>query len=420
MKIRKIYESMSDPDDMFEIFKDIVDDVLLIEFDKELSYDFKKGQIEVTYDGEIYLDPGDDDIHEICQEDNWGFQFSMPDRREDKRRIQERIVNLFESQSGTKIGFYELPSSDYNHHRPEIKVLFSKPEWITWSVNLRDFEEVAPGEIEYQLPSRFQSINVISDFYYMKMSNRSFSLIFEPQDSMGLKVDFKRSNLLDELEIRDGEMEYDLSYYPCCYYGGTWMQLTEKMDKVEVLDNEKNYLNAYVKSLKAGTPSKWRNYVNIDDVKKHQLIKAANELNSAVKVFKVDLYEDQDENVNKFVKFLSEMVLSKIQNDDSKLIEQVEEQISKLEREDNIVIDNEVVNSYVKDDNSFVVWLCETEFKDEHYIFKFTLNLNKGQIMIHGNSDDNKDGKTILTCPISELSDSLFLALIDNKLQSTK
>ena len=34
MKVRKIYESMTDPDDMFEIFKDIVDDVLLTEFDK--------------------------------------------------------------------------------------------------------------------------------------------------------------------------------------------------------------------------------------------------------------------------------------------------------------------------------------------------------------------------------------------------
>jgi len=420
MKIRKIYESMTDPNDMFEIFKDIVDDVLLIEFDKELDYEFKKGQIEVTYD-EIYLNSGDeDDIHEYCSDDNWGFQFTMPDRREDKKRIQQRIADLFERQSGQKIGFYELSSSDYNHNRPEIKVLFSKPEWITWSVNLRDFEEVAPSEIEYQLPSRFQSINVISDFYYMKMNNRSFSLIFEPQDSMGLKVDFKRSTLLDELEIKDGEMEYDLSYYPCCYYGGTWMQLTERMDKVEIGKNHfNNKKNIFPPFLSQGFAIN-RNYVNIDDVKKHQLIKAANELNSAVKVFKVNLYEDQDENVDKFVKFLSEMVLSKIQNDDSKLIEQVEEQISKLEREDNIVIDNEIVNSYVKDDNSFVVWLCETEFKGGHYIFKFTLNLNKGQIMIHGNSDDNRDGKNILTCPVSELSDALFLVLIDDKLQSIK
>ena len=417
MKILKIFESMTDPDDMFEIFKDIVDDVLVTEFDKELDYEFKKGQIEITHSGEIDLNPGDD-YQEICHEDNWGFQFTMIDKREDKRRIQERIANLFERQTGTKLGFYELSSSDYNHFRPEIKVLFSKPEWITWSVNLRDFEEVASGEIEYNLPNRFQSINVICDFYYMKMSNRSFSLIFEPQPSMGLKVDFQRSTLLDELEIKDGEMEYDLFYYPCCYYGGTWMQLTEKMDKVEVLDNETNYLNAYVKSLKAGTPSKWRNYVNIDDIKKHQLITSANELNSTAKIFKLDLYEDQDGNIEKLIKFLSEMVLPKIQNNDSQLIEQVEDQISKLEREDNIVIDNEIVNSYVKDDNSFVVWLCETDFKGGHYVFKFTLNVNKGQIMIHDNTDDNKDGKTILTCPVSELSDALFLVLIDDKLQS--
>ena len=107
MKIRKIFESMTDPDDMFEIFKDIVDDVLLTEFDKELDYGFKKGQIEVKYDGEIYLDPGDD-VQEICFDDNWGFQFTMPDRREDKKRIQQRIADLFERQTGQKIKFYEF------------------------------------------------------------------------------------------------------------------------------------------------------------------------------------------------------------------------------------------------------------------------------------------------------------------------
>jgi len=413
MKIRKIYESMTDPNDMFEIFKDIVDDVLLIEFDKELDYDFKKGQIEITHSGEMYLNPGDD-IHEYCSDDNWGFQFTMPDRREDKKRIQQRIADFFERQSGQKIKFYELSSSDYNHHRPEIKVLFSKPEWINWSVNLRDFEEAAPGEIEYQLPVRFQDMNVISDFYYMKMSNKSFSLIFEPQDSMGLKVKFQRSTLLNELEIKDGEMEYDLFYYPCCYYGGTWMQLTEKMDKVESGDNfrkDKKY---------KGLPALNKIYVKIDEIKKNQLIKAASELNSTTKIFKLNLYEDQDENTDKLIKFLSEMVLPKIQNDDSQLIGQVEDQITKLEKEDNLIIDNEVVSRYVKDDNSFIVWLCETDFKGGHYIFKFTLNLNKGQIMIHDNSDDNRDGKNILTCPVSELSDALFLVLIDDKLQSIK
>ena len=412
MKIRKIFESITDPDDMFEIFKDIVDDVLLTEFDKELDYEFKKGQIEVTNDDEIYLNPGDeDDIHEYCHEGNWGFQFTMPDRREDKKRIQQRIADLFERQTGQKIKFYELGKTFTS---PFVSVLFSKPEWIEWSINLKDFEQASPGEIEYQLPVKFQDINVISDFYYMKMSNRSFSLIFEPQDSMGLKVEFKRSTLLNELEIKDGEMEYDLFYYPCCYYGGTWMQLTERMDKVEAGDS-------FFKGKKyKGLPALNKSYVKIDEIKKNQLIKAAGELNSTNKIFKVDLNEDQDENADKLIKFLSEIIFPKIQNDDSQLIEQVEDQISKLEREDNLVLDNEVVNQYVKDDNSFIVWLCETDFKGGHYIFKFTLNLNKGQVMIHDNSDDNKDGKTILTCPVSELSDALFLVLIDDKLQSTK
>jgi hypothetical protein len=411
MKIRKIFESMTDPDDMFEIFKDIVDDVLLTEFDKELDYGFKKGQIEVKYDGEIYLDPGDD-VQEICFDDNWGFQFTMPDRREDKKRIQQRIADLFERQTGQKIKFYELGKTFTS---PFVSVLFSKPEWIEWSINLKDFEEASPGEIEYQLPVKFQDINVISDFYYMKMSNRSFSLIFEPQDSMGLKVEFKRSTLLNELEIKDGEMEYDVFYYPCCYYGGTWMQLTEKMDKVENKYKEKLSV-----SPRLGFPTMNRNYVKIDEIKKNQLIKAAGELNSTNKIFKVDLNEDQDENADKLIKFLSEIIFPKIQNDDSQLIEQVEDQISKLEREDNLVLDNEVVNQYVKDGNSFIVWLCETDYKGEHFIFKFTLNVNKGQVIIHSNKDGNYDGGELFKCSVDELSDCIFLCLVDDKFQSQK
>ena len=400
MKIRKIFESMTDPDDMFEIFKDIVDDVLLTEFDKELDYEFKKGQIEVKYDGEIYLNPGDD-VQEICQEDNWGFQFTMPDRREDKKRIQQRIVSLFERQTGTKLGFYELAKYDFYSN---IKVLFSKPEWIEWSINLKDFEEYSP-DVDVLLPEKFQDIKVISDFYYHKMNSRSFNFIFEPQTSMGLKVEFQRSTLLDELEIKDGEMEYDVFYYPCCYYGGTWMQLTAGMDKIETKSD-----------IHFSTPN--RNFVKIDEIKKNQLIKAAGELNSTNKIFKVNLNEDQDENMDKFIQFLSEMVLPKIQNNISELIDGVENQLEKIEKEDNIIIDNEITNRYTKDDINYIVWLCETDFKGSHYIFKFTLNVNQSQVTIHDNSDDNKDGKTILNCPVSELSDALFLVLIDGKLQS--
>ena len=407
MKIRKIFESMTDPDDMFEIFKDIVDDVLLTEFDKELDYEFKKGQIEVKYDGEIYLNPGDD-VQEICFDDNWGFQFTMPDRREDKKRIQQRIVSLFERQTGTKLGFCELgiSGSDYIGYRnPIVKVLFSKPEWIEWSRNLRDFEEYS-NEVDVLLPEKFQDIKVISDFYYHKMSNRSFNFIFVPQVSMGLKVEFQRSTLLDELEIKDGEMEYDVFYYPCCYYGGTWMQLTAGMDKIEIKSDHFDFSTLN------------RNFVKIDEIKKNQLIKAASELNSTAKIFKVDLDEDQDENMDKFIQFLSEMVLPKIQNNISELISNIEDQIEKIEKEDNIIVNSEIISRYTKDDINYIVWLCETDYKGEHFIFKFTLNVNKAQIIIHSNKDENYDGPELFKCPVGELSDCIFLCLVDNKLVS--
>ena len=146
MKIRKIFESMTDPDDMFEIFKDIVDDVLLVEFERELDYEFLKGQIHIGYEPSIELDPGGD-IQEFCYDYNWGFKFCMPDKREDKKRIQERIGQLFERQTGVKVGFYELGYIGYSHVGPKISVLCSKKEWITYSVNLRDFEEITRDEI---------------------------------------------------------------------------------------------------------------------------------------------------------------------------------------------------------------------------------------------------------------------------------
>ena len=393
MKIRKIFESMTDPDDMFEIFKDIVDDVLFTEFEKEIDYEFKKGQIEINHDGEIYVEPCDD-YQEFCLEDNWAFQFRMPDKREDKLRIQQRIANLFERQTGQKIKSYELGKDSYSSY---VTVMFSKPEWIRWIVNLKDFEEYS-NQLDCFLPEKYKDIEIATNFYYMKMTNRSFSFIFIVSSGMGLKMDLKRNTLLNELEIKDGQMEYDLFYYPCCFYGGTWMQLTEKINFVEIYSLKRN--------------------VNIDEIKKNQLIKAAQELNSTAKIFKVDLDEDQDENMDEFVKFLSNSVFPKIQSNVSELIEEIENQIFKLEKEDNIIIDFEETSRYVKEDMRFISYLCETDYKGSHYIFKFTLDVSKSQIIIYENLDKNHDGEELYKCPVGELADCIYLCLIDDKFQS--
>lgn len=374
MKIRKVFESMTDPDDMFEIFKDIVDDVLLTEFDKELDYEFKKGQIEIMYDGEIYLNPGDDDIYEICQEDNWGFQFTMPDRREDKKRILQRIVDIFEKQTNTKLGFCELGVSgkDYIGYRnPIVKILFSKPEWINWSVNLKDFEEFALDEIDSFISIKYNDIKISKELY-------DLSLILEVSTGMALIMTLKRKTeypldpptLLNKIEIKDGEMSYDVSYRPSYEF------------------------------------------------KKNKLIRASEELNSNHNSFKINLNEDQFENAEQLANFLEEVVFPKIQSTTSELINQIEEQIKKLEKEDNIIIDSQIITKYKKNEAEFIVWLCETEYKKQQFIFKITLDVSKSEVIIHSNSDKNNDGSALLTCPVNELSESIFLCLVDNKLQS--
>ena len=413
MKIRKIFESMTDPDDMFEIFKDIVDDVLFLEFDRELDYEFLKGQILI--DGtSIELEPGDD-VQEFCYDYNWGFKFCMPDKREDKKRIKERIGQLFERQTGVKVGFYELGEVGYSHVGSEISVLCSKKEWITHSINLRDFEEITR---DVELPERYSSFNIIDNFYYHKMSNKSLSLIVEVGPSMGMKIDFERPQLLNELNIKeDGDFAYNISFYPCCYYGGTWMSLSEKMDKVEVLNDETTYLNKYLNGLKSGELSKWRNYVDIDESLKMKLINASKELKS-ISNFTINLFDDSDDNLEVFTEFLCNQVFPKFETKETEQISQVEDQIIKLKNEDNIDIDYNIINRYNKDNVDYIVWLCETEYKKQQFIFKFTLNKKNSRIKIHSNSDKNNDGLDILECTINELSECIFLCLVDGKFQS--
>ena len=108
----------------------------------------------------------------------------------------------------------------------------------------------------------------------------------------------------------------------------------------------------------------------------------------------------------------------KIQSTTSELINQIEEQIKKLEKEDNIIIDSQIITKYKKNEAEFIVWLCETEYKKQQFIFKITLDVSKSEVIIHSNSDKNNDGSALLTCPVNELSESIFLCLVDNKLQS--
>jgi hypothetical protein len=176
--------------------------------------------------------------------------------------------------------------------------------------------------------------------------------------------------LLNKLEIKDGEMSYDVSYRPSYEF------------------------------------------------KKNKLIRASEELNSNHNSFKINLNEDQFENAEQLANFLEEVVFPKIQSTTSELINQIEEQIKKLEKEDNIIIDSQIITKYKKNEAEFIVWLCETEYKKQQFIFKITLDVSKSEVIIHSNSDKNNDGSALLTCPVNELSESIFLCLVDNKLQS--
>jgi len=416
MKIRRLFESMTDPDDMFEIFKDIVEDVLLIEFDdKDINETFIKGQIALTRQVEVILTGSrDDDFNEYTKEDNWGYSFFMPDRKEDKKRIQKRIVDLFKMQTGVELDFIEMGDPLYNHQSPTVGVIYSKKEWVGYIKSLKDFEEMIDDTNDY-IPQKYKDIEVIGNFYYHKMTNQSFCYIFKTGVGLGLKINLNRGEYLDELKIKDGVFAYDVDFNPVCYYGGTWMVLTEGMDKVE---DKVTPASANAGSIKDRI--NWfaanRNYVPIDEYKKQQLLKASNQLNSTISTLEIDLDGNYEDNLKKYSDMLITKVFPLIANKDSELISQVEEQISKLEKEDNLVIDYEIVKNYIDSNKKYIVWLLETDYKGGHYIFKITLDVSLGQISIHNNKDENSDGPTILKCPINEFAVALFLCLVDNKL----
>ena len=146
--------------------------------------------------------------------------------------------------------------------------------------------------------------------------------------------------------------------------------------------------------------------VNIDEMKKHNLINAADKLNSAPNSdLKIDLNDSYQDNVELFAKFLTENVFPLIENKDSKLIGDIEDQFIKLDKSDNILI-----NSDMSKDKSSITWLCETEFNDNQYLFKVILDIDTEEVKIFGNN------KTLIRCSINELSDALFLVIKDNKL----
>lgn len=386
MKIRKVFEKLQDPDDMFEIFKDIVDDVMIIEFDREIDYKFKKGQIEILQrTQEIYLNPDisdDESIHEITEIDNWGFQFTMPDKRESKKRLQQRIIDIFKRETGVEIGSVEVVNTLYSNQNPEVEILFSKMEWINWVKNLKDFEE-GHAEFDEYIPDKYKDINPIWEYVFTspnrgnKYISKLFTYIFEVSKGIGLRVDFNRNTLLQEMNIQDGIITYETTYYPVYYGNGSWYILTDLIKMV-----------------------------NIDEMKKHNLINAADKLNSAPNSdLKIDLNDSYQDNVELFAKFLTENVFPLIENKDSKLIGDIEDQFIKLDKSDNILI-----NSDMSKDKSSITWLCETEFNDNQYLFKVILDIDTEEVKIFGNN------KTLIRCSINELSDALFLVIKDNKL----
>jgi hypothetical protein len=402
MKIRRLFENITDPDEMFEIFKDIVDDVLLVEFDDDRDFNPMKGLIYISNDSIDVSLVGSkyDEYNEYTQSDNWGYSFIMKDDRVNKHRIQQRISNIFKTKTGVELGFIDIGYPFYDVDDPFIRLLYTKKEWISIIKSVKDFEETADDIYEDdRIVDIYGDIDIIGNFYYHKMQNRSFSYIFEVADGMGLKINLNRKEYLDELCENDN-IVYDVSFNPVCYYGGTWMVLTEGMDKIEI--TEKKHLKKLGK------------YIDIDEILKYRIIHASTKLNKDISTFSIDPNYSCENNVKAYIDMLVGKVFPLICSDDSNLIEKVEDQISKLENQDNINIDSKIFKKYMNGKEKCIVWICESDYKNSHYIFKMTLVGNK--ITIHSNKDENIDGPKVLDCPIEELSDSIFLCLSDGKL----
>ena len=117
-------------------------------------------------------------------------------------------------------------------------------EWINWVKNLKDFEE-GHAEFDEYIPDKYKDINPIWEYVFTspnrgnKYISKLFTYIFEVSKGIGLRVDFNRNTLLQEMNIQDGIITYETTYYPVYYGNGSWYILTDLIKMVNIDEMKK-------------------------------------------------------------------------------------------------------------------------------------------------------------------------------------
>ena len=389
-KDNMIKESISNLNELFEIFKEVAEDVVFMEFESDpTSMTFGPLSIDKS-SSNIYILPGI-----IPKIENWGFCFQMTDDPKRKKFVLERICTIFKIKTGIEI-YYKEKGRSYNS---KLKVIFSKKEWIDTLNNIQDFEQsIDFSEI---ISDRYkQSVKVIDRYKLHGSLKDDISYIFMISDFIGLRLVLKRfefSDKMEDLYIKDGVLEYILIWSP-----------------VFLIDAGKSYDEPKFIYL----DSKNKSGRNVEQ--SERVINASNELIKfkSERTFKIDIV-NEDGNIDKFKKLINGKVLPLLEDKASICYGKFYDQIEKLNKQDNIFIETEISDTY-KVIDIYSVFLCETTIGDRDFVFKMMLDVTRSMVNIYNNGDNNSDGPLLSRVDVDELSDTLFLLFTDNKFTPIK
>lgn len=389
--IRRFNESVSDINELSEIFKEVAEDCIFMEFEVDPTISSGPISIDKSNNSDIYLMSNID-----IDDKNWAFFFTMPDNKDRKFFVLNMICKLFKIKTGIDIYYQQKKSESYGSRR--LKVIFSKKEWIDMLLNIQDFEQSIDWT-EIISDKYKQSVNIIDVFKLNGSLNNDISYIFMISDTIGIKLLIKRSefsNQMQLLNIKDDKLEY------LCYWKPVVLTKGKSYDEPDFrLLDDRN---------KAGR--------NVEEIER--VTKASNELNISQKVFQIGISNgDIEENINEFKIFINEKVLPLLEDKTSIIYGKFYDQIEKLNKQDNIFIETEILNTY-KVVDIYSVILCETTIGDRDFIFKMMLDITRSMVNIYNNTDNNSDGQLLTRIEVDELADTLFLLFTDNKFTPTE
>lgn len=281
--IKKFYEdSTLITMDLFDKFKDIVEDVIYLETENDRyikNLSIKIGTIHLGKDHKRKISIKECSVLNL---DNWCFYFEYQNNLRGKNNendiidiILSRISKLFSNLYGIEMYYIKGENNSYGGHK---QVIFTKKIWIDRLDCIERFEDnlynIKPiGEYK-------NKIELLSSYFAKLFDNdNTFVIItngYYKNGSKGIKLTLDRSENLDKIKISDNNiLKYDLIWNAVTFYKKNDKYGNNKDEWVESDNDEKiDYLNNNFKEFILSLNDSYKdNIIKLQDFLNHKIFK---------------------------------------------------------------------------------------------------------------------------------------------------